>query len=268
MTIKELDPAEINQQIAFFYNEGVRGKQIAEKIEEYFGVQLTNTLINSRIRRMKNNGTLQSLDLTGDDKKMLDEIFGEIGDARMMRAATFDTESNSLYADFGYLFCACFFEGDVKTVHKVRLDETDHYKNMNNHKDWDRIDEELCVMISDKFNEFDFVLTYNGRMHDMPFVNTRLTKYGLPLLAKKKHVDLLQIARYKLKLTSNRADRLYKFLGISDGLDTHDWVFWQMASGGKKEGFDYVVKHCTYDVLKLGAAARRMQGHIDFVRSW
>lgn len=267
-TISATDGKEINRTIAFMYNEGHRGRDLCEHVNQIHNSNLTTDMLQGRLRTMKLNGTLDSLlEHIYSDDELINEIFGD-DERDIFRVATFDIETTSFKADFGYILCGCFYDMAERKFYSHRLDETDSYKNRTAAKEcWQTIDKELCTNLLETYKQFDVIIHYNGRGFDNPFVNTKLTKYRMALLPPKKQVDLYQVARWRMKLGSNRLDSLCRFLGIGDNFnDGHAWENWQMAANGLKEGFDKVEYHCKRDVAKLAAAARRMRSHIEYLK--
>lgn len=98
---------------------------------------------------------------------------------------------------------------------------------------------------------------YSGRF-DIPFINSRLIYHGLPCLPRCHHVDTWRIAKYKLKLDSNRLARLTDFLKVPDSKTPVDPIHWQRAAIGCEKSIKYVVKHCLYDIKTLEQCYARL----------
>lgn len=99
---------------------------------------------------------------------------------------------------------------------------------------------------------------------DVPYLNSRLLRHNLPPLPPVPHLDGWKVARYKLKLNSNRLQSVTSFLGLEDKtpLDGPTWV---KAMAGHRKSIKYVVEHCRQDCEVLQQVYERLkplaQGH-------
>lgn len=110
-----------------------------------------------------------------------------------MRVTFFDIEATDLGGHFGRLLCCSFVDLETGKVETFRRDR----------KRWKgkslTVDKKLAVAIRDKLEAADIVVSWNGILYDLPFVNSRLVaarerpihigeKYG------SWHVDLMYYA--------------------------------------------------------------------------
>lgn len=266
---------DTNTQILKLHNEGKTYAEISKLIAPSAG-EISAEAIRGRIRRL---GGRKDKDEEGNyETKMKHEervaILDELGgnENGLFKIGIFDCETTGLWADFGYLLVAVIKDLETGKYDIFRLDETETYNDpdfKNNPKNWARIDRELLENFRKAYEEYDIIVTFNGRWFDMQFINTRLLKNRLPALPDMKHIDILQdIARRKLRLRSHRLDALKEFLEIDEKEDGHRWEYWQMAACGIKAGFDYVTEHCCRDVDRLHEAAKRVKSHIKIIGKW
>lgn len=95
--------------------------------------------------------------------------------------------------------------------------------------------------------------------YDVPFLQTRLLAHRKQLsprnliLPPVPHVDGWRIARYQMKLHSNRLASVTDFLGIHQKTPIKPEV-WIRACSGHGPSIQYVVKHCYHDVIALEEA--------------
>ncbi len=156
----------------------------------------------------------------------------------------FDFEMSNLNADFGMLLCGVIknFRGKSQTF---RLDQYPGYEK-------DRAnDKALAKDLRDALEQFDIWVSYNGRRFDVPFLNSRLLYHGLRPVEKKKHIDILYQARYKLKLHSSRLASVQEHLGLRHEKTEIKANHWMRAVAGYKPSMDYIVRHCVADVNVL-----------------
>jgi uncharacterized protein YprB with RNaseH-like and TPR domain len=260
-----------NEFIAYLYNQQYPYKTIQEKYFDEFGTEITIDSLRKRVERMKKQGTLDYIDHNEHSVDILTELETEVKSqtGQFFKVGVLDSETTGLWADFGYVLCAVIKELGTEQHHVLRLDECESYKDrerLASVEHWRRIDGELVKKIRSKYDEFDIIIGFNSRNFDIKFLNTRLIKNGLDILPEKKHLDIYQIAKTRLRLRSKRLDALREFLEV-DNLETgHQWEYWQMAANGVKEGFDFVVDHCKRDVDRLARVAYLLKPLINYIR--
>lgn len=172
-----------------------------------------------------------------------------------MRIAFTDGEMSNLSADFGQLLCACIVEYDPHHITGANL-QTFTLADYDG-KRWN--DKGLAKAWRDALQEYDIMVTWNGIKFDVPFLNTRLRRWGLKELRSPRHKDLLYTARYKMRLSSNRLDNVAQFLGCQVSKTPMQPEQWTMAMGGHKPSYQYIVTHCRNDVRVLAECWERMK---------
>lgn len=169
----------------------------------------------------------------------------------LFKVATFDLETSNLNADFGLILCGVIYDITNEKLHIVRWDKTEEYKKGIYHSD-----KEVACRIRDILETFDIVIGYNSQRFDIPFLRARLLKYQERLLESVRHIDLLYIAKYRLKLHDAKLDTISKFVGTSQyktEVDGSKWVEALVYAGtvrGRK-AMDYIVEHCIIDTKVL-----------------
>lgn len=182
-----------------------------------------------------------------------------------MRIGFWDLETSNLKADFGQLLCGVVGEystewPDDPILHTLELPNFD----------WERWnDHELAVMIRDKLETYDLIISYNGRRFDEPFLNTRLAEVGERPVQITRHKDLLYVMRSRFRLHSNRLEvverqfapayeydkrpkrQIPKHALKATGKTRLEPVTWRKALCGDDEAYQYIVEHCQRDVVGL-----------------
>ena len=158
-----------------------------------------------------------------------------------LRFATFDIETTGLDASYGRILCACFKftdEEDVRTVVSRR------------YKDEPRALRQIHAL----YKKADVIVTWNGKLFDLPFVNARTMirrkEAQCPhiLDPSKKHIDLMYMSK-KLRTRGNRMDGAAKDLAGKNqkyDVEAEEWV---RAVDGDRRAFDRIVRHCEVDVV-------------------
>ena len=172
-----------------------------------------------------------------------------------------DGEMSNLQADFGQLLCACIVEYQPLTPKQVKAGRkpwsglrTFTLKDYKG-KRWD--DRSLAIDWRDAMEEYGLIVSWNGIKFDVPFLETRLRRWGLGSPSIKRHKDLLYTARYKLRLASNSLESVSTYLDIHQkygiGKTRMEPERWTMAMGGHEASYKYIVTHCQLDVKVLAA---------------
>ena len=73
------------------------------------------------------------------------------------------------------------------------------------------------------------------------------------------HIDTWLIARYKMKLNSNRLDTIAKHLQLDVQKTSLDGPTWVRAMSGDKDAIKYIIDHCIHDVLVLEQVYLRLR---------
>lgn len=172
--------------------------------------------------------------------------------------AAFDIESTSLNASFGHCLCASVKpigeKADTWSIHKSKS-----YKS----EKWN--DRQLVVSIRNAIETCDMVVSWNGQEFDFPFLDQRLTHWGERRIGPVHHVDLLPIARRKLRMHSNRLDAVAEALGIAIKKTPLNPATWDKAGTGHKPSLNEVIEHNIVDVAVLEGVFLKMKTYIDVI---
>lgn len=152
----------------------------------------------------------------------------------------------SIGADMNSIICFGYkILGDKRARCESIWDiDPDWSKNVND-------DSALCQFIYDTLHDADGIVTHNGEKFDIKVLNTRLKKYGLPGLHKILHVDTCQLAKSKLKLSSNSLDNVASHLGCRRKLKHDGWGMWVRVRQGDPTAARLMAKYCIQDVEVL-----------------
>lgn len=182
----------------------------------------------------------------------------------MITIATFDIETTNLHADFGVILCAVIKASD-KNARPVVLrgdDVNPHWKTRRSD------DKELVKAIRDELDQYDVLIAHNGLKFDIPFIRTRLAKWGLKGLPDKKLVDPVQLARNKLRMSWNGLDRVAEFLRVNSKSEVTGDMWLRASLDGDRKAMNYIVKHCIEDVRTLEKIVDAVKGYSTVFNSW
>lgn len=183
-----------------------------------------------------------------------------------MRFAVVDLECTALKSDQGFLLCAGILPlgGKPKVIglRKVGPEEGRH-----------KIDHYLAVAIREEIETYDGIITWNGIMFDVPFLNDRLMLCGEDPLEKRFHIDIMYQARQgKSRLTSSRLDWVSKVLKVQSKKTDLDLNIWKEAEaealGHFKVGhknYDYIEEHCLKDLVVTEQVYERLKNRVQTI---
>lgn len=117
---------------------------------------------------------------------------------------------NQIAADWYILSWAAGWLG----TDKVQYADQRHAKNLED-------DSEILAKLWTLLDEADVVVAHNGDRFDVPKINARFIKAGLPPPAPYRTIDTLKIAKGKFKFTSNRLAYLATFLDVPTKKQEH-----------------------------------------------
>jgi uncharacterized protein YprB with RNaseH-like and TPR domain len=128
---------------------------------------------------------------------------------------------------------------------------------------WGKTDAKLVKEVNRLLSDFDLWVTYNGKMFDVPFLNTRMYEYDQPILPKALHADIYyQCRKPRMTLTSARLENVLRFFGCKHQKIALEPLLWREAIEGDKEATDEVVRHCVADVLGTTEVYNKVKGQV------
>jgi uncharacterized protein YprB with RNaseH-like and TPR domain len=139
----------------------------------------------------------------------------------------FDLETSNLDADFGIVLC-----GVIKAQGKTtKVFRGDAYPTWRRRRSDDRlILQDLCG----ELERYDVWCAHNGRDFDVKFLRTRLARWGLPPLVKRKLIDPLLLARNKFRMSYHSLDSLARMLNLPPKTPLRGPVWVEAALDGSR----------------------------------
>lgn len=161
-----------------------------------------------------------------------------------MRIAAFDLETSGLEGDWASILCASFCpikeEGKIEPAYTLT-------RKVRSKDPFD--DAALAAKIKAEIAKYNLIVTWNGKMFDIPFLNSRLLKAGLESVFPQLHVDIMWFARGNAaRLASSKMVNVGKFFRCkTEKYDVPPHVL--IASrAGDAEALKEVIIHCEADV--------------------
>lgn len=116
-------------------------------------------------------------------------------------------------------------------------------------------DSEILRKLWVLLDQADIVVAHNGDRFDVPKINARFIKAGLPPPSPYRTIDTLKIAKAKFKFTSNRLAYLAEFLGTEvKKLEHHNFpghVLWTEVRKGNLKAWREMKDYNVADVATL-----------------
>lgn len=101
-------------------------------------------------------------------------------------------------------------------------------------------------------SKFDILVSWNGKLFDVPRINARLAYHGLPLLYPRMHIDAMYLAKGSMfNIGRKSLANAEAFFEAKNGKTPLSPRIWDKADHGDDEEFDTIVRHCEADVLVL-----------------
>lgn len=114
-------------------------------------------------------------------------------------------------------------------------------------------DSELIEAYVDKLEEFDIVVSWNGKLFDVPVLNGRFaTNKSRRRFTPEHHIDLMyQAGMGKMRIGRRSLDHVSNVFDSPNRKTPLDVRTWDRAYTGDPEAYRLIKEHCDADVLVL-----------------
>lgn len=114
--------------------------------------------------------------------------------------------------------------------------------------------------------EFDILVSWNGKLFDVPRINARLAYHGLPLLYPRMHIDAMYLAKGSMfNIGRKSLANAESFFEAKNGKTPLSPRIWDKADHGSDEDFDDIVRHCEADVLVLREIFAKLKAGVSTI---
>jgi uncharacterized protein YprB with RNaseH-like and TPR domain len=172
------------------------------------------------------------------------------------RIGFIDIEASGLVADFGILISYCIKDSLSKKIFEGEITKEEILTG--------KMDKRVTQQCINDMLQFDRLVGFYSNKFDIPFLRTRALTNNLefPAFRRLKHTDVYPMAKFKLKLHSNRQENVCRvILGKTD--KTHlDSKYWLGALRGDKKSLHYILDHNRRDVTDLEKIYWKLQGFV------
>lgn len=185
-----------------------------------------------------------------------------------MKFAVLDIETSNLNADYGFIICAVVKPYEMGEPQVFRIDNYSIWKNQKFN------DKYLIRDLTEYLEDYDGIITYNGKRFDIPFIRSRILFWRERHIKRLFHIDVLDIVRYRLKIHNAKLNSLIEFLNSNEEINVEkieekvalNNTYYMRAITGDKKGLNYLVEHCIKDVIALEQCYDFLKEQINILR--
>lgn len=112
-------------------------------------------------------------------------------------------------------------------------------------------DKRLVRELKAYMESFDAWVTYYGKGHDIPFINTRLLRWGLKPVEKRPHVDLYYTLKYNINTSRRSQGHLLSWLELPEQKMGVSATVWERILYQFDKEIGTMTKRCESDVKGL-----------------
>ena len=124
-------------------------------------------------------------------------------------------------------------------------------------------DKELVSAYARALEEYDILVSWNGKLFDVPVLQSRLGFHNLPVLRPNMHVDLMYYATGQFnRLGRKSLQNVSEYFEVSNQKTPLRIRQWNGAMAGKDEDYEKIATHCIADVLVLRDVLPHLKRHV------
>ena len=128
-------------------------------------------------------------------------------------------------------------------------------------------DRALLEEVSKKLSSYHCWVTYYGKGFDIKMLNTRLTRWGLPPIPSRNHIDLYFSLKYHLLTARKSQGHLLSWLGTPESKMSVSASVWSEIASDLDKHMPTMIARCESDTKGLRALYKRTRHLIKEVKS-
>jgi DNA polymerase elongation subunit (family B) len=129
-------------------------------------------------------------------------------------------------------------------------------------------DSALCHVIYETLMEADGLTTHNGLKFDIPVLNARFSKYGLPPLPRMPHFDTCNVAKRKFRLSSASLENVADHLGLGSKMSHSGKKLWEDFAAGCPRAAKTMKEYCIQDVELQASVADALRPYTNKIPNY
>lgn len=148
-----------------------------------------------------------------------------------------DTESAGFNGDYGTLICGSVkaYDGPIQTFSIRALGN----------------DQKVARDLKARLEEADCWVTFYGKGHDIPLINTRLLKWGVEPVNPRPHVDMFFQLKSKLRLARKSQAHFASWLDLPEKKMSVSPDTWASLGVNFDKNMKIIMTRCESDVTTL-----------------
>lgn len=124
-------------------------------------------------------------------------------------------------------------------------------------------DRQLVADYKKALEEYDILVSWNGKLFDVPVLNGRLTFHGMEPLRIHMHVDLMYYASGQFNRIGRRSlQSVSEYFAVENRKTPLSVRIWDRAMSGSEEDYALIAEHCDADVLVLRDVFDVLKRHV------
>jgi uncharacterized protein YprB with RNaseH-like and TPR domain len=124
-------------------------------------------------------------------------------------------------------------------------------------------DRDLVVAYRDALEEYDVLVSWNGKLFDIPVLNGRLGYHEEHFIRAHMHIDLMYYATGQfMRMGRKSLQSVSEYFEVANQKTPLKVRQWDGAMAGKPEEYEKIVEHCDADVLVLRDVFPHLKRHV------
>lgn len=113
-------------------------------------------------------------------------------------------------------------------------------------------DSKLVNAYARALEKYDILVSWNGKLFDIPVLGGRLAYHGFKRVNPNMHVDLMYFASGQFMRIGRRSlQSVSSYFGSKNQKTPLDVITWDNAMAGDEAAYEKIATHCNADVLVL-----------------
>jgi len=172
-----------------------------------------------------------------------------------------DIEASGLQADFGIMLSYCIKSHNTDKILFGLIKKHDIMSGA--------MDKHLVKQCIKDMMKFDRLVGFYSGKFDIPFIRTRAlaNKLEFPTFKALKHTDVYMMAKFKLKLHSNRQESVCRAILGETEKNHIDSKYWLAGLRGDGKSLRYILDHNKRDVRDLEKIYNKLSPYVRITDS-
>lgn len=124
-------------------------------------------------------------------------------------------------------------------------------------------DKELVDSYGEALSKYDILVSWNGKLFDIPVLNARRVFHGLSPVQPNMHIDLMYYATGQfMRMGRKSLQSVSEYLDVPNRKTPLNVRTWDKAMAGDAVAYDKIIEHCDADCLVLRDVYNHLKVHV------